>query len=109
MFDQIARKVEEYMTGTPAVEISGSTTVRIAVGLIVNKCLTNTEFDDDEAWARLDRAQRQAVAHHRPKSKFARWLEEELRQEKELHATRPPIVLQLMKRIDQAKAGGKDE
>lgn len=77
MFDQIARKVEEIATGTPPEKITGSTTVRIAVGLIVGKCLTTSEFSDRDAWERLDGAQKSAVIHHRPKSKYSRWFAKE--------------------------------
>lgn len=84
MFDQIARKVEEIATGTPPEEIGGSTTVRAAVGLIVGKCLNNVEFSDRQAWGMLDEVQREAVVHHRPKSKYAKWLAKEKAEEERI-------------------------
>lgn len=84
MFHQIATKVEEIATGTPPEQIKGSTTVRVAVGLIVGKCLTNVEFSDRQAWEMLDEVQRKAVVHHRPKSKYARWLAKEVADDRRL-------------------------
>jgi hypothetical protein len=77
LFNQIADKVEEIMTGTPPECIKGSTTVRVAVGLIVGKSLTNTHFPDEQSWEMLDEVQKEAVVHHRPRSKYAKWLKKE--------------------------------
>ncbi len=84
MFHQIATKVEEIATGTPPEEIKGSTTVRVAVGLIIGKCLTNVEFSDQQGWEMLDEVQKKAVVHHRPKSKYARWLAKEEAEDRRL-------------------------
>ncbi|MGO4569072.1 hypothetical protein AB4Z52_29495 [Rhizobium sp. 2YAF20] len=84
MFDQIARKVEEIATGTPPECIKGSTTVRVAVGLIFGKCLTNSEFSDRQAWEMLDEVQKEAVIHHRPKSKYAKWFAKEKAEEERI-------------------------
>jgi hypothetical protein len=83
MFDQIARKVEEIATGTPPECIKGSTTVRLAVGLIVGRCLNSRKFTDHEAWEMLDNVQKEAVIHHRPKSKFADWFDADIERQRQ--------------------------
>lgn len=106
MFNQIATKVEEIATGTPPEQIKGSTTVRIAVGLIVGRCLTNTEFEDREAWEMLDDVQKKAVVHHRPKSKFAEWFDQDIERQRQAAIDRDqnesPIAKQWRQRIERS-------
>ena len=109
MSKETAQKVEDYLTGTPPEEITGSPQVRLAVGLIIGRSLMGTEIDDDQAWMLLTRSQRRVVAQYLPDSKFAQWLGEELRDEAERGAAQSPVVRQLMKRIVQVKAGGDHE
>ncbi|WP_441997630.1 hypothetical protein [Microvirga sp. 2TAF3] len=69
MYEQIKEKVEAVAAGeTSAEEVTGSTTVRLAVGLILNRLQdTNPTLSDPiDAWERLDEIQRAAVQDLRP-------------------------------------------
>ena len=82
MFRQIAAKLEELACGAAPEDITGSTTVRAATGLIAGICLNNTTFTDESAWSMLDEIQKRTVVHFRPESKFADWLERDLAEKK---------------------------
>lgn len=82
MFCQIAAKDEELRCGTAPRDISGSTTVRAATGLIAGINLNNTTFTDEDAWSMLDEVQKRTVVHFRPASKYAAWLERDLEEKK---------------------------
>lgn len=69
MYRQIKEKVEGIAAGHFTTEnLTGSTTVRLAVGLIFNRLEdTNPTLSDPiDAWERLDEVQRAAVRDFRP-------------------------------------------
>ncbi|PZU25050.1 MAG: hypothetical protein DI589_02345 [Shinella sp.] len=82
MYRQIASKLEELVCGAAPEDITGSTTVRAATGLIAGICLNNTTFTDASAWSMLDEVQKRTVVHFRPASKFADWLGRDLAEKK---------------------------
>lgn len=75
MYEAISRKISAVQSGDiAAVEISGSTSERLAVGLALD-CLLEMDryFDQVEAWNRLNSAQQLAVRDHNAEYRAPRW------------------------------------
>jgi hypothetical protein len=75
---RIREKVAQVQRGEVSVEeVPGSTTERMAIGLILNALgLTNPSFDGDQrgAWERLDHSQRTIVQDLNPEYRKKKWL-----------------------------------